>query len=614
MAARDTTLYKYLFEALKAQTRAHRNGRSLNHYSAFGYSLPYDKIYKWSRRVLPQFYSRQFPNTPEGNIEFATKITEDFEVKSVTNDLLADYRQALEGKPVLDEPDKIHQEFQQDLKEEQDRQKREETIQPSGIKLEPEQKPSLAEQTKFKAAQARQAVERSALPRVSQNLLSKFSILTRTLWSRYSPVILGGMGGGMAGFLSYGKVGAILGVVGGATLGYKLSQSQSESDYQQQPPLGVTQIGRRFMGNPNSAIGRRMLSGAGRELGSLGASGGRVAALGGRAAIAFLATPAGWITLGVILALILVLVLFRFFHLDRTTSLLPPFGQQTENLTELNEVGPQQAVYVTKSGPNSVDNNTSFTYEIDVTYTGKGQANVQVTDNLPSQLAYSSCTDNCTQSGNSVIWQLTQLPQNQPKKLFLTVNPTSSDFYAVNSAEANITSTTGATGPGVGQSSDFLSLMRTQGRNVNIIADNADDFANRIITNAQSTNLSTLTNQPDRLKQIFQAASAANVNPLAVLAIWGVEAGFDINDTEFGCQPFGNGFGAQLNCSVNTLNYWINFFDQNNTNGVYQLNPACLYSDSFVFAYEKYTPVCAINDGNDNARTNFINFYTNLGK
>jgi hypothetical protein len=388
------------------------------------------------------------------------------------------------------------------------------------------------------------------------------------------------------------------------------------------PPTYATQIGERMASNTSSAVGRRVASGIGRSLagggreGALRAGSGLARAGGGlvaRGGVLLFTTPVGWVILAIIGLFILVFILMRLHLLDNT-ALLPPYEQQTSNDSTLNQAGPDQGISISKSGPDSISNNTSFTYELDVTYTGKGQANLQVTDSLPNQLSFSSCTDNCTQSGNSIIWQLSQVPQNQTKKIFVSVNPTDSDFYTVNSAEAVITSVLGGTSLGVGQSSDFLSLMRTQGRNVNIIADNPDDFANRIINNAQSTNLTNLVNQSDRLKQIFQVASAANVNPLAVVAIWGVEAGFDINDTEFGCQPFSSGFGTQLTCSVNTLDYWMNFFDQNNTNGSYQLTPNCNYTDSFVFAYDKYTPVCAINDGNDTARTNFIKFYTSLGR
>lgn len=156
---------------------------------------------------------------------------------------------------------------------------------------------------------------------------------------------------------------------------------------------------------------------------------------------------------------------------------------------------------------------------------------------------------------------------------------------------------------------DFTALMTGQGRNTAAMGQTQADF----IQNAHARGDKFLTkvgNYDTYLQQIYQASLQHNVNPAIVLTIWGVESSFTLNGDEFGNGSCGTGFATQLNCTVTRLSGWMDFFKQNSTNGSYTIPQTnCTYTDQFIFAYEKYTPVCAITDGNDPNRTNFKTFY-----
>src|SRR5947208_147709 len=129
MAVRDTQVIRYLLEALESQgERVERKQTPFNpdytYHAKTGttdFALPYSKIYKHSRRLLPPFYRNSFTNTPEGNLEMAAKIAHDLNFRTGGPDLLAPYRQNEHGQVEIQELDRFHQQFQQDVQEEQDK-------------------------------------------------------------------------------------------------------------------------------------------------------------------------------------------------------------------------------------------------------------------------------------------------------------------------------------------------------------------------------------------------------------------------------------------------------------------------------------------------------------
>ena len=118
------------------------------------------------------------------------------------------------------------------------------------------------------------------------------------------------------------------------------------------------------------------------------------------------------------------------------------------------------------------------------------------------------------------------------------------------------------------------------------------------------------------LKKIYENAVSKNVNPVMPLVIWGVEASWQLNGTEFGVispRVRHKGFNLQLDSSTNILRREMTSFTAHQKNGgrgiASTYKPKCYYTDMFSYAYEWYTPVCHESDGNDPSRKNFIDFY-----
>ncbi len=174
---------------------------------------------------------------------------------------------------------------------------------------------------------------------------------------------------------------------------------------------------------------------------------------------------------------------------------------------------------------------------------------------------------------------------------------------------------------------DFDNLMRGQGRNLTVLGSSEDQFIANLKTNLQGTARASLLNEENRLRQIYQATTARQVNPLVVLTTWGTEAGFDraYDKLAFGCDPPREdgtggrfpGFESQLQCSINTWNNLMNEFEAKAQQGIpvslnSQIGKICQYEDPFIYAAERYGPVCVVNDANENYRKSFYNIYKML--
>lgn len=168
-------------------------------------------------------------------------------------------------------------------------------------------------------------------------------------------------------------------------------------------------------------------------------------------------------------------------------------------------------------------------------------------------------------------------------------------------------------------SNNFKVLMAGQGRNTMILGDE-DEFVETIFANAGrrfAGGGGRAVYEP-YVRELYKVSVANGINPVIVLSIWGVEQSLGIVDGyEFGClREDMRGFGKQVQCSTNTLNRWMNDFDAKKAQGIFPVpfapgwgRPGCVYEDPFVYAYEAYTPVCTLDDGNDGARTNFVIYF-----
>lgn len=75
----DISFYKYLETAFRHKLFKDKTATSFNF---LGYNLPYETIgakkgiFEYARRVLPKFYTGEFPDTAEGNLQMAKKVLE----------------------------------------------------------------------------------------------------------------------------------------------------------------------------------------------------------------------------------------------------------------------------------------------------------------------------------------------------------------------------------------------------------------------------------------------------------------------------------------------------------------------------------------------------------
>lgn len=74
----DINFYKYLEEAFRYKLYHPEGKRAAfdSYYTSLGYNLTYDRIFFYARKILPKFYTQQFPDTREGNLQMAKKILE----------------------------------------------------------------------------------------------------------------------------------------------------------------------------------------------------------------------------------------------------------------------------------------------------------------------------------------------------------------------------------------------------------------------------------------------------------------------------------------------------------------------------------------------------------
>lgn len=252
-------------------------------------------------------------------------------------------------------------------------------------------------------------------------------------------------------------------------------------------------------------------------------------------------------------------------------------------------------INVTKTGPESVQNEEIIEYSIKVDMSGTADK-VILTDRLPENT------------------ELAEAPAGAELKD--ANDTTTTDIKAARAVIWTITpSASGSAGGSNGTPPDlnagtFEDLVKGQGRNTAILG-NEDEFVDAIFTNILSSrSIGNRAAYESNVRTLYKTAVAKNVNPLIPLVIWGVEASFEISGTEFGCKPFGSGFATQVQCSVDTLDHWMADFETKKSQGIfpvpYTIHNTCNFEDPFIYAYEAYTPVCSMNDSNDGARTNFV--------
>lgn len=284
-----------------------------------------------------------------------------------------------------------------------------------------------------------------------------------------------------------------------------------------------------------------------------------------------------------------------------------------------------------KTGPTSAKAGDTLTYTISVEYAG-AYNDITVVDTIPAGTTFMSSNnkvscDNgpCNAASKSVIWKAQENNISSPVATTYTVvlRATVDNKWIVNIANGTaVAAATGDTGGGDPTSNDFVKLMTGQGRNVTVLGDE-NNFVSTIMKNTKGK--LNVAGKEAQLRQLYRAAIQNNINPVILFAMWGVETGWSTTGRSFGCgvtSGVGSGFATQLACIVKAERPGLNGLmleftkRQKEAGGGPIKHPDSRYAgncpaftDPFIYAYELYTPVCAINDGNSNARANFVNYY-----
>lgn len=79
----DISFYSYLEAAFRYRLNdAKGKTATLNtRFNYLGYNFPYERIFQYARKILPQFYRKEFPNTEQGNLEMAITVLQKLDRK-----------------------------------------------------------------------------------------------------------------------------------------------------------------------------------------------------------------------------------------------------------------------------------------------------------------------------------------------------------------------------------------------------------------------------------------------------------------------------------------------------------------------------------------------------
>jgi hypothetical protein len=346
------------------------------------------------------------------------------------------------------------------------------------------------------------------------------------------------------------------------------------------------------------------------------------------ARVAALATsPVFWIVVGIIILLVFFLFMMSRSSmnsqslLEDTMSSPEPTPPPTGGENPVTPPNPIPNLTLEKSAGSQINNGEEILYTITVRY--GGDLDVTIYDEIPANTEYANASGekNVDNTTGVVSWRLgantpSRTNESEATDVYtftLTVRPTKDDVTVENVAYA--TAPGGTTGPAP-ETNDFDTLMAGQGRNTQVLGDE-NSFVNTVYTNLNNDGRLDDGDQAkyeDAFRKIYRKATTHNINPAIMIAIWGVESSITFNGTEFGCKPFGSGFDEQLRCGVeDALGRLMDQFDRiAAVDGIpvpYTNDATCSFVDSFLYAYEGYTPVCTMYDSNDHSRTNFVIYY-----
>jgi hypothetical protein len=214
-------------------------------------------------------------------------------------------------------------------------------------------------------------------------------------------------------------------------------------------------------------------------------------------------------------------------------------------------------VKVTKTGPSEVENGANIEYKITVAYGGKGQADIEVTDIVPSNAEFISADSEGQETSGIIKWSVSKLPAGQTKTLSFSVKPTTDDIWVQNTANAKVTKTyNGNQTIGAGcPTQEQINANKTNRQtcqylnpSVTILDTNfTEEQIQSYINTYQKQSKRSLSDFEERTRYIVQRSIKAGLNPVIALGYWRTESGFG---NGFGCPELPLEFDIQLNCAL----------------------------------------------------------------
>jgi uncharacterized repeat protein (TIGR01451 family) len=104
--------------------------------------------------------------------------------------------------------------------------------------------------------------------------------------------------------------------------------------------------------------------------------------------------------------------------------------QKKENLT------------LRKTGPDHVENGQSIEYKLNITYTGRGKADIEITDQIPANTLVTNPGEGKIE-GNTIKWNLEDIEPNKTQEFTYVLQPQVNDSWIVNKPQGKITKITG---------------------------------------------------------------------------------------------------------------------------------------------------------------------------
>lgn len=293
---------------------------------------------------------------------------------------------------------------------------------------QPESQPQSTRATQFRQNLAAR-LKTFQTPNIIKNISSKGQIGARKLLSKLTPTQLASLGlgltGGLLGLISNGSAGALIGGAAGAITPTLINKGYGQLAVQTAYVVGI-RTSRALNSLNNIKLGLPGLT--------LAFKNPLLIVAIGAGLLLFILMPGGLLESSALLP--------SYTSLSNAGSGSGSTSGGSSGTGSGSGSGATGNLTITKTGPAAVNNGENITYQISVTYSGTGTADVEVADKLPSGTDFLSASDGGQNQSGTVKWSLTGITSTA-KSITLVLKTTQSDVYVTNTAIAKITGTSG---------------------------------------------------------------------------------------------------------------------------------------------------------------------------